>query len=516
MDAVEKHSYKAQRSFNGADLDCGNGLLLLIRQNLDLLENGDLLEILSQEASVEADLPSWCRLTSNDLISWTKNGKQRSFLICRGRFNQENQKAKANTKEPEAALKNSVEVRAAQITEQDTARATTVAQPIPPLSVMGIGSWPRPAWLMPYLHLHLEGKLSDDKFNEIADDAVRLAVQAQIRAGVSVISDGEQRRDNYASFVGQRLEGCQLIPLTDLLPLVDDPEKFQTEMQSLDVPADKVRHPAVMGKLARKGSITGGELSFLSTISDLAIKIALPGPYLLCRMMWMDCIVDKVYADRKELSLAIIEILKEEIADLLASGVSLVQLDEPVLSEAVFSGAKKRRSFMCGALSERGESAEELAFAVECINAVTESFPQEKLAMHVCRGNWTPDESAALSGSYELLLDVLNSVKVSNLFLEYCTPRAGEISVLKNLRAGVRVGLGSVNPKSAQIESLDSIVQRANQCIEILGVDRVLLNPDCGFATFADNPVSSASIAEAKLSRLAEAAQVLKKQHGLL
>ncbi len=80
----------------------------------------------------------------------------------------------------------------------------------------------------------------------------------------------------------------------------------------------------------------------------------------------------------------------------------------------------------------------------------------------------------------------------------------------------MRVGLGSVNPKSAQIESLDSIVQRANQCIEILGVDRVLLNPDCGFATFADNPVSSASIAEAKLSRLAEAAQVLKKQHGLL
>ena len=93
---------------------------------------------------------------------------------------------------------------------------------------MGIGSWPRPRWMLQAMHEHIEGRLSEAEFQATADDAVRLAVEAQLRSQVDVVTDGEQRRDNYASFIGGLLENCQLIPLTDLLPLVDDPEKFET------------------------------------------------------------------------------------------------------------------------------------------------------------------------------------------------------------------------------------------------------------------------------------------------
>ena len=92
---------------------------------------------------------------------------------------------------------------------------------------MGVGSWPRPGWLLRALHERLSGRLSDDEFQQYADDAVRLAVAAQERAGVDVITDGEQRRDNYASFVGGRLDNCQLIPITDLLPYVTDPDELR-------------------------------------------------------------------------------------------------------------------------------------------------------------------------------------------------------------------------------------------------------------------------------------------------
>src|SRR5437899_10466845 len=81
--------------------------------------------------------------------------------------------------------------------------------------------------LLLLIRQHLEGRLGEAEFEATADDAVRPAVDAQLRAGVNVVTDGEQRRDNYASFVGGRLDNCQLIPLTDLLPLVDDPEKFE-------------------------------------------------------------------------------------------------------------------------------------------------------------------------------------------------------------------------------------------------------------------------------------------------
>lgn len=512
MKPTDSHLHKPDVSFDGGDMDCGNGLLLQIRQHLDKLETGQLLEILSVENSVEEDLPAWCRLTSNQLVSWTKQGQQRSYLICRGQLKD----ARSSDGLSGASAANAAKANNyASTPVRATAPASRIAfRPIPPLSVMGIGSWPRPLWLMPYLHKHLEGKISDDEFDAIADDAVRLCVVSQERAGVDFITDGEQRRDNYASFVGMRLDGCQLIPLTDLLPMVDDPEKFQEELKSLDVPADKVRHPAVTGTLARKpGGIAGRELEFLRSISSLPVKIAWPGPYLLSRLMWMECITDKVYKTREEIAAAAVKVLREEIADLLANGAAIVQLDEPVLSEIVFTGQKNARSFMCGALSERGDQNEELLFATELINSVCEGFPSQRLAMHICRGNWTPDESAALSGGYEPLLPLLNAVNVGMLFLEYCTPRAGELDILKEIRSDLRIGLGSVNQKNPAVETVDSIVQKAKACIDIIGPKRLLLNPDCGFATFADNPVSSAAVAEAKLRALKEASVRLRKEY---
>ena len=208
-------------------------------------------------------------------------------------------------------------------------------------------------------------------------------------------------------------------------------------------------------------------------------------------------------------------VLREELADLLAAGVALVQFDEPVLSEVVFTGPKQRRSFMCGALSERGDSSTELAFARDLVNAVTAGFPLERTALHMCRGNWTPDESTCLTGDYTPLVPTFAAMNVGTFSLELCTPRAGEIDVLRSLPDDRRVGVGVVNQKHARIESVDEIVTRAETAIRVFGVERVLLNPDCGFATFADNPVASQSIAEQKLAAIAAAARTLRDKYRL-
>src|SRR4029079_476303 len=142
------------------------------------------------------------------------------------------------------------------------------APPIAPLSVMGIGSWPRPRWMLDATHAHLAGRLDEAEFQQTADDAVRLCVAAQLRAGVDVITDGEQRRDNYASFVGAILDNCQLIPVTDLLPYVDDPGQFERELRALDVPAESVRHPAVFGRLGRSRPLAVHEVQFLKTLTE--------------------------------------------------------------------------------------------------------------------------------------------------------------------------------------------------------------------------------------------------------
>ena len=249
---------------------------------------------------------------------------------------------------------------------------------------MGIGSWPRPRWMLQAMHDHMEGRLDEAAFQSTADDAVRLAVAAQVRAGVDVVSDGEQRRDSYASFVGDILDNCQLIPLTDLLPLVDDPEEFARELRALDVPASDVRHPAVFGPLGRSRPLALHELAFAQTLTDKPVKIALPGPYLLTRTMWMECISDRAYQNREHLAADIVRVLREELAYLLAAGAALVQIDEPVLSEVVYSGSVSKRSFMCGALSEKNAPPAELGFAKELINAVVGQGFRQTASLSIC------------------------------------------------------------------------------------------------------------------------------------
>ena len=500
----QRHLYSPHASFDGGDLDCGSGLLLLIRKHLDPLDRGQLLEVVSTDTSVEEDLPAWSRLTGNELVSRTRQGARRSYLLCKGKLS-----------DPHTIP---TTVRARSVGEggaQPVAYApVSDFAPLPPLAVMGVGSWPRPRWLLQALHEYLEGRLDESSFQQTADDAVRLAVAAQERAGVDVITDGEQRRDNYASFIGSRLDCCQLVPITDLLPYVEDPEEFATSLRSLDVPADLVRHPAVLKPLRRDRPLVLHEFRFLRQLTGRPVKVALPGPYLLTRTLWLECVSERVYREREDLANDVVRLLREELADLLAEGAAIVQFDEPVLTEVVFGRPTNKRSFMCGALSERRGPAEELAFASALLHRLTEGFPRERLALHVCRGNWSRDEGVALSGDYGPLMPILGEAPVGTVFLEMCTPRAGEWSRLRDLPPTCKVGVGVVNQKLDAVESVADVTRRAEEAVALFGPERVYLNPDCGFATFADNPVSSADVAERKLARMVEAARVLRSRMG--
>jgi 5-methyltetrahydropteroyltriglutamate--homocysteine methyltransferase len=497
-------------------MDCGSGLLLQIRRRIDPLAAGQLLEIVSTEPSVAEDLPAWCRLTGNDLVSTSHDAAARSwsFLVSKSRF------------DPTAALlvasANTVEGRptaragASSLTQELPRREIGASAKIAPLSIMGIGSWPRPDWLLSALHEHLQGRLDDRQFQARADRAVANVVQAQLDAGVDVVTDGEQRRDSYASFVGARLDNCQLIPIVDLLAYFEHPDEFARELKALDVPAESVRHPAVFGKLRRNPErpLTVHELAAIRRITDRPAKIALPGPYLLTRTMWLECVSDRAYATRESLAEDIVQILREEISALLAAGAAIVQLDEPVLTEVVHGRrAQGNRSFMCGALGEKRPVSEELDFARTLLVSTLESFPCDRLALHVCRGNWTRDESAALAGDYAPLVPLFSSIPIGTLFLELCTHRAGEIEVLGALPEELRIGVGVVDQKSDRVESPEEIILRAERAISLFGPNRVLLNPDCGFATFAHSPISAFEVATAKLSALTQASRILRDRH---
>src|SRR3989442_6370086 len=113
--------------------------------------------------------------------------------------------------------------------------------------------------------------------------------------------------------------------------------------------------------------------------------------------MWLEGVSDRVYRSREHLAEDVVRVLREELHFLLAAGVSLVQLDQPVLAEVVFTGAKSSRSFMCGALSEKGDPGRELEVARTLVNPVVARLPRAPLAPRICRRYRTRNPTAALA-----------------------------------------------------------------------------------------------------------------------
>lgn len=157
-------------------------------------------------------------------------------------------------------------------------------------------------------------------------------------------------------------------------------------------------------------------------------------------------------------------------------------------------------------------------FAHDLIKPVFEAFKNSNTlsSLHVCRGNWTRDESTLLSGSYDLLGKFFDSIDVDMLTLEFSTPRAGDIDLLfKNnyLDEKIMLGLGVINPRNDAIERPEDIVHSAEQALEFLPAERIWLNPDCGFATFANRPLNQSAIIQKKMLVLNQAANQLREKH---
>lgn len=378
-----------------------------------------------------------------------------------------------------------------------------------------VGSWPRPRWLLEALRRKREGRLSYEEFSSIADEAVLLAVKYQEDAGVEILTDGEQRRDNFYSFVADKISGIELKTVAEIVDLVPDKARYEALLRALDVPAYSIRNPVVVSKLRPgPGGIVRDEASFLRGHTSRLIKVPLPGPYLLTRSSWVPGISDKHYSSREDLGHEYARLVREEILALRDLGVFFVQLDEPVLTEVVYGADQSQQTFMCAALFTRINPREELEFAVSLINEAVKGISGIKTGVHVCRGNWSRREEALLSGDYVPLMPYLAEAKVDQLVLEFATPRAGDVEALRDYIGEKEIGYGVVNPRTDAVEPPSEIVSKVERILRFVDAGKVYLNPDCGFGTFAEAPVNTPANAYRKLRSMRIAAEELRKMYG--
>lgn len=386
---------------------------------------------------------------------------------------------------------------------------------VPLFPVTTVGSWTRSPELLRAQSRKQRGKIPTAEFERVADEAVLETLRLQEEAGVDLVTDGEQRRDNFYSFVAEKLDGVRLMSLAEMLDLVEDKDGFERILQTLDVPAFSIRNPTCVGKIERRAPLALDEYLFLREHTDRPIKVPLPGPYLLIRAMWVKEATRAVYPTKEDLGEDVVRILRQEVSELHDAGVDFVQFDEPVLTELVFTQGQTR-TFMCAALAARKDPAEELEFAVDLINRVVSGLDGLRIGLHVCRGNWSQQEQILLKGSYHPLAPYLARLNVQQLVLEFATPRAGELAALFGVREIVdekELGLGVVNPRTPETEPVRAIVERVKEALQYLPPERIFLNPDCGFGTFSSRPMNSVKVATRKLEALAQAAAVLRADY---
>jgi 5-methyltetrahydropteroyltriglutamate--homocysteine methyltransferase len=368
-----------------------------------------------------------------------------------------------------------------------------------------VGSWPRPPWLLEAV------KRKRPDLPALQDQATLLAIKYQEDAGVDIVSDGEQRRDNFYSFVADRIDGIRLMTMAELLDYVEDKGAFEALLNALDVPAFAIKNPTVVGKLRPRRPLVLDDFMFARRHTRKPVKVTLPGPYLLNRSTWVKNLSESAYPTRESLAEDIVSLLRAEVRELADAGADVIQFDEPVLTELVFAGKSATRTFMCAALAASASPEGELEFAVDLINRVVEGIEGPILALHVCRGNWSQREDILLQGPYDALIPYFSRMKVQQFVLEFATPRAGSTEPLRRLPPAAQIGFGAVNPRTPEVESAAEIVARVRPVAEALGAQRIFLNPDCGFATFADRPVGTPEVAFAKLCALSKAAVELRR-----
>ena len=386
-----------------------------------------------------------------------------------------------------------------------------------PFSTSLIGSMPRSKKIMA-LNRRLKMDLDYEKeYEDLIKTETENLVKLQEKYSIDLITNGELARDNYVSFVADKIDGVVMMNMGDMLEYIEDKQAFEQILETLDVPSVSIKNAICNGVLKYNKSLVSDEIKFLKKITNSPVKATLPGPYLMTRSMWLPALTKKFYNSKEELGEDVIKILKQEIDNLVQAGVDVIQFDEPVLTEVVFSEGKTR-SFMCAALSERKDPTEELKFATNLIKSVIDYIKEKDVlsSLHVCRGNWSKDESILLSGPYTPLVPLFEETSPDILALEFSTPRAGELDSLlssEKIKENSILALGVINPRTDIIESSQSIIEKTEEALKFLPKEKIWLNPDCGFATFSNRPVSTFEIIEKKLEQLQIAKNALREKY---
>jgi 5-methyltetrahydropteroyltriglutamate--homocysteine methyltransferase len=319
-----------------------------------------------------------------------------------------------------------------------------------------VGSYPKPRYVYPKNGRSLldsfgfafdsrREELGPIEFSRRLDRAALQAIADQNRAGIDIVTDGEERRGHYVLSIVNRLGG---IDAENLKPI------------SMRAGTTRQNAPRVVGKLRYQGPLLVEEFLFTKQHARGIAKIGLPGPTTVA-----DCVADEYYeGDRKRLAFDYAKAIHHEVAALIAAGCQIVQFDDPVLLrypdaaqawglealERCFAGLEERATFV----------------------------------VHICRGY--PNKPLERKGigykaNQNYYRDILSWLSESRLDVVSIEGAAGNLDLSTLSAIGRKsIMLGMLDVGENAVESVESLVARATEALAFVPKEQLILAPDCG------------------------------------
>ena len=357
----------------------------------------------------------------------------------------------------------------------------------PPFRAEQVGSLLRPLELREARARAKAGALSAAELRAVEDRCIRAAVARQESVGLSVVTDGEFRRDFWHLDFLRQLEGVGLAPVTGM--------KFDAE----DVPP----MPAIIGKVRCAGPIMTGHFAYLKSVATAVPKLTIPAPAMLHLRGGRRAVSREHYPDLAEFWADAAAAYRTAIGHIAAAGCRYLQLDD--VSFSYLCDPKVRDS-----LRAAGDDPATLpATYANAINQALAGRPDGlTVTMHTCRGNFRSTWLA--SGGYEdAVVEAMFSTDVAAYFMEWDSDRAGGFEPLRRLPRDKTVVLGLVTTKSGALESTEALARRIDEAAKYVPLERLCLSPQCGFASTHHGNTLTEDEQWRKLERVVEVARLV-------
>jgi 5-methyltetrahydropteroyltriglutamate--homocysteine methyltransferase len=342
--------------------------------------------------------------------------------------------------------------------------------PLPLLPTSLVGSYAQPDWLIdrkklagrfpPRVRARELWRVAPEWLDEAQDDATRIAIRDQERAGLDIITDGEMRRESYSNRFATALEGVD----------IDNPGT------ALDRSGHPNPVPRVTGKVRRKHPVEVADVKFLRANTDRMIKMTVPGPFTMSQQAQND-----FYADEEELALDYAAAVNAEIKDLFAAGADVVQIDEPYMQ----ARPEKARKYGLKSLDR----------ALDGVTGTT--------AVHICFGYAAIIHVRPPGYSF---LPELEGSPVKQVSIETAQSNL-DCSVLRQLPSKTII-LGVLDLSDMSVEAPATVAARIRRALPHVPAERIVVAPDCGLKYLPRE------VALGKMQAMVEGAKIVRRELG--